>query len=253
MPFRLTYLGQCGFLIEAGDARILTDPCLSDYVHQHNWKPETPWERLYPAPGTIADYRPDGILISHSHDDHMDPDAIRAYSEAGGCCEIAAPAPECGLLASFGAKNIRRAKAGETFQVKGVKVTPVPCAHQQLHRDENGDYRELSYILEYEGERIFFAGDATLYPELENWIAGPFSAMLLPVNGADSVRDALGIIGNMDAMDAAKLAKSHGAVLVAMHHDLFAINYVTHELIRAAAAFAGAKVLIPALSEPFAV
>ena len=34
-PMRITYLGQCGFLIEAAGTRIVTDPYLSDYVDRN--------------------------------------------------------------------------------------------------------------------------------------------------------------------------------------------------------------------------
>ena len=48
---------------------------------------------------------------------------------------------------------------------------------------------------------------------------------LLPINGRDAEREALGIVGNMDASEAAQLAHEIGAhAAVPMHWDMFASN-----------------------------
>ena len=223
---KITYLGQCGFLIEDGDARIVTDPYLSDSVDRNHYTEETPWKRLYPAPVTLAELKPDIILISHGHDDHMDPDTLRPYYAEGGSAVIAIPAPEAETAERWGIKNILRARAEESIRCKHVNITPVPCAHTQLHTDENGRFYELSYIIELSGGKtIFFGGDLSLYDGLEKRIreAKP-SLLLLPANGRDEYRTSHGIIGNTTSTEAAALAASLRTPWIPMHHDLYQIN-----------------------------
>jgi L-ascorbate metabolism protein UlaG (beta-lactamase superfamily) len=240
---RITYLGQCGFLIEAAGTRIVTDPYLSDYVDRSFFTGETPWRRRYPAPVTLAELNPDGILISHSHGDHLDPWTIGRYVESGGEALIACPAPECGLLEDLGVPRIVKARAVEPFPIGQATVTPIPCAHTELHRDESGDFRELSYFIDLDGARLFFGGDMSLYEGLwERLEAGKPDVMLLPANGRDDDRTAKGIIGNINEMEAAELAAKLGAIYIPMHWELYDINGCDEEAILAAARSAGARI-----------
>ncbi len=238
----ITYLGQCGFLLDFGDTRIATDPYLSDYVDKTCLSEQTPWHRLYPPPTTLQKLMPDGIIISHSHEDHLDPWTLQPYLLKNTFCKIAAPAPECGKLERLGASNIIYARAEESFFIGSVKVTPIPCAHTQLHTDEAGRFRELSYILEWENIRLFFGGDMSLYDGLDKRLReAECSLLLLPVNGGDAERTGKGIIGNIDCIQAASLASALHVPFIPMHHDLYAINGCTTEEILCAAGTAGAQ------------
>ncbi len=243
MRLRITYLGQCGFLLEAAGSRIVTDPYLSDYVDRNFFSAETPWKRRYPAPATLAQLNPDGVIVSHSHGDHLDPWTIGAYVESGGEAPIAAPAPECALLEDLNVKHILRARADEPFVIGSATITPIPCAHTELHRDDAGDYRELSYLIEAGGLKVFFAGDMSLYDGLaERLEAERPDVVLLPANGRDDARTAAGIIGNTDEAEAARLAARLGALYIPMHWDLYEINGCDEAVILAAARDAGARV-----------
>lgn len=238
----ITYLGQCGSLLDFGDTRIATDPYLSDYVDKTCLSVQTPWQRLYPPPTTLLHLKPDGILISHSHEDHLDPWTLKPYLSMNASCKIAAPAPECGKLKRLGASNIIYARAEESFFIGSVKVTPIPCAHTQLHTDEAGRFRELSYILEHENVRVFFGGDMSLYDGLSKRLReANLNLLLLPVNGGDEMRTSKGIIGNIDCAQAASLAAALHVPFIPMHHDLYAINGCTTEEILSAAGTLGAQ------------
>ena len=73
---------------------------------------------------------------------------------------------------------------------------------------------------------------------------------LLPINGRDDEREALGIVGNMDAAEAVELAAEIGAsILVPMHWDGFAGNTVEpHEAVEAARG--RLRVIVPAPFRP---
>jgi L-ascorbate metabolism protein UlaG (beta-lactamase superfamily) len=55
---------------------------------------------------------------------------------------------------------------------------------------------------------------------------------LLAVNGRDSRREQMGIVGNMEPHEAAILARSiRAGVAVPMHNDLFAVNRVEDQAV----------------------
>ena len=238
----ITYLGQCGFLLDFGGTKIVTDPYLSDYVDKTCSSEEVKWQRLYPAPASLQVLKPEGILISHAHEDHMDPWTLRPYLNQNDGCLAAAPAPECKRLESIGASRVIYAKAEESFFVGSVKVTPIPCAHTQLHLDACGRFYELSYLIEHEGVRIFFGGDMSLYDGLQKrLLEAACSLLLLPVNGRDEKRKEKGIVGNIDHVEAARLSAALNVPYIPMHHDLYAINGCGPEEILSAAKAEGAR------------
>ncbi|NLG24968.1 MAG: MBL fold metallo-hydrolase, partial [Clostridiales bacterium] len=203
----ITYLGQCGFLIEGEGARIATDPYLSDYVDKLLYSERTPWKRLYPPPTTLARLRPDAVAISHAHYDHMDPETIGQYLAAGGEAVFAAPAPEVPALGALGVQKVIEARAEQPFAVGGATITPIACAHTQFHTDDQGRFHELSYLIELDGNVVFFGGDMSLYDGLAERLAcANCHLLLLPVNGRDAARTENDIIGNIDAAEAAALA-----------------------------------------------
>ncbi len=247
---KLTNLGQCGYVISAGGFNVVTDPYLSYGVDINHYSEKTPWKRLYAPPCTLMDVKPDLVLISHSHDDHMDPITLGEYRKAGGDCAVAAPAPECARLEELGFSDIIYARAEQPFEMGGFKVTPIICAHTEPHVDEFGRFRELSYIIEAEGKKLLFGGDLSIYDGLVERVAREnIDYALIPANGRDDERTANDIIGNTDAEEAAYLAKVWNCTLIATHFDLYEINGCPGEEVVAAAEKAGVKLLLPAAGE----
>jgi L-ascorbate metabolism protein UlaG (beta-lactamase superfamily) len=243
---RLTYLGQCGFLIEAGGARIATDPYLSYFVDNNHDEGDMVWKRKYAPPCPLIDLKPDLILISHSHGDHMDPWTLGEYRAADGDAQIAAPAPECSLLYELGFARVIEARAEAAFSIAGAKITPILCAHTEPHVDGLGRFRELSYLIEADGKKLFFGGDLSLYDGLaERLIREAPDYALLPANGRDEFRTSRNIIGNTDAREAAELAAGCGTTLIPTHYDLYDVNGCPIEEIERAARDAGAKLVAP--------
>ncbi len=232
----LTYLGQCGFLFETAGVRIVTDPYLSDSI--------ATWQRQYPVPCTLADLKPDAVLISHAHCDHLDPQTLRPYRDQGGDCIIAAPAPECAPLYEMGFSRVIPARAEQAFSIGDVRITPIMCAHTEPHADDQGRFRELSYFIESPEGKWFFGGDLSLYDGLRERLCREKPALvILPCNGRDERRTAANIIGNTTAEEAARLARDCGAVLIPAHFDLYAENGCSLSHIEEMAEAAGAQLL----------
>ncbi len=243
----IKYLGQCGFLIESKDARVVTDPHLSDVLEETHYCEKTPWRRLYPPPCTLFDLSPDLIVISHAHDDHLDPTTVKEYLKKGGDALFVAPSPICYLLEKIGVKSekIICARAEEEIVLGGFSIKPIPCAHTEFHTGENGDFFELSYFIKADGKCLFFGGDMSLYSGLcERLKSESPDILLLPCNGRDDFRTSLGIIGNISEVEAASLAAKVGAPFIPMHHDLYALNGCSEEKIVEAAKNTGAEIIL---------
>ena len=228
---KITYLGQMCFQIDADGLRAVTDPYLSDSVDS----PRS--HRKYPAPTTLCELLPDVIVISHPHGDHLDKKSLEPFYRLRRRSFTLVPAPSCDAIRSInGDPTPMRASLpdgwGTPFALGGMKITPLPCAHTELHTTD-GDYNELSYLIEAEGRKVFFGGDMSMYEGLEKLLsdAKP-DVMLLPVNGRDWFRTSRNILGNLDSNEAAELAVRCGAKLfIPGHHDLYDSNGCPNEWI----------------------
>src|ERR1700755_916395 len=142
---RLTWLGHATVLIEAGGARLLTDPVLRmrvAHLRRHMPPPAAP--------------RPiDGVLISHVHHDHLDRPSLRGFAGTAAL----APHGAAPLLAPL---DVRELRAGETADVGGVAVTAVPAWHEARRRPGAPVLDALGYLV----ERVYFAGDTDLDPRM---------------------------------------------------------------------------------------
>jgi len=223
------YLGQEGFLFKNNDTYILIDPYLSDYVDRH-CSQLVKWERLYQPPISSRELDfIDLVVCTHSHYDHADPYTLSEIAKASPNAVFVAPIPILKNLESYGIAEDRLigARADEPIIYKGSKIIPIPAAHEQLHRDNDGNFFELGYIIENEAGRFFHAGDMCLYEGLEERLEN-ISVAFLPINGRDYYRNSLDIIGNFTAEEAIILSKRIGAqLLVPMHYDLYEINRVS--------------------------
>lgn len=243
----IKYTGQCGFLISSGGIRVVTDPYLSDSIDRENYSEKTPWKRLYPVPCTLSELKADIVIISHAHDDHLNPDTIREYLASGKEAFFVAPLPICHMLENLGVKNekIIRACAKKMISINTCEILPIPCAHTKLHTDENGEFFELSYIINIGGKSVFFGGDMSLYDGLvERLSREKLDILLLPCNGRDDERTSNGIIGNINEKEAAKLASDLKTPFIPMHHDLYAINGCPEEDIISAAKEHNAQIIV---------
>lgn len=245
---KITYIGQMTYLIEREELRIVTDPYLSTTADRPGCG------RNYPPPTNLAGLSPDVILISHPHCDHLDPATLTPYYRLRRRSFTLVPNPSVGVIRELGGEAVgMRAggsgRFGEPFVLNGLKIRALPCAHTELHRDINGDFIELSYLIELEGKRIFFGGDMSMYEGLlESLTDAKPNVMLLPVNGSDWFRTSRDLIGNIDSNEAAELCVRVGAdMFIPGHHDLYDFNGCPKECIELSAKKFGAplKLLAP--------
>ena len=115
----------------------------------------------------------DIILITHEHYDHCSPDDIKKLQ--GPETIIVAPSDCADKLQG----KIKVVKAGDTIEVKGVKIQAVPSynTNKQFHPKARG---WVGYIITTQGKSIYIAGDTDYIPEMKGIKA---DIALLPVSG----------------------------------------------------------------------
>ncbi|HEU4841474.1 MAG TPA: MBL fold metallo-hydrolase, partial [Ilumatobacteraceae bacterium] len=114
-PLNVQWLGHASALIELGGVRVLTDPALTPrlaHLRRHR--------RVDPA--TIG--RPDIVLISHLHMDHLHVPSLRLV---GDDIPIVVPAGAASLVRRKGFRHVEETRAGESFHLGPLTVETVPA------------------------------------------------------------------------------------------------------------------------------
>ncbi len=253
------WLGQAGFLIQAGRRRIVVDPYLSDTLAEKYRGTVTPHERLMPAPIDVEGLGPvDLVLVTHHHGDHMDPGTLAPLARRHPTLRFVVPRAsraEALRRIAVGDGRLIPIEAGERVEVlPGVAVVAIRAAHETLERDADGHHRYLGYALVFESDgrppvTIVHSGDTIPFAGQVEEIAGLCpTLLLLPVNGRSAALAARGIPGNLTLDEAVRLTAETGALaMIAHHHGLFAFNTLPLETIERKAATPGLPIrLIPA-------
>ncbi len=174
----ITFINHATFLVRIGGVTLLTDPIFSHRCSPVSWAgpkriqpPGIPLERLP---------RPDIVLLSHNHYDHMDLPSLRLLNA------IHAPSFVTMLgnawhLESVGIEAVELDWWQATI-VAGLRVTATPARHFSARSpfDRN---RALwgGFMIDAEAGRILFAGDSGAGPhwrEIRGRLSAPDLALL---------------------------------------------------------------------------
>jgi len=114
--------------------------------------------------GEYADYskmpKADLILITHEHQDHLDPQAIKMITKKATSLVLNQAARErLGMGTALG--------NGDSLEIKGIGIKAVPAYNTTPGRDRfHPRGRGNGYILNVGGKRIYIAGDTEDIPEM---------------------------------------------------------------------------------------
>jgi L-ascorbate 6-phosphate lactonase len=251
----ITWYGQSGFRLEAGDSQVLIDPFLTDRADRH-----------YPPPASAAEFADVTlVLCTHEHADHLDLPFLRELCAVNPNARIVVPAPVVEISARAGVDPARLigAATGQEVRDRDVTVHPIPAMHG-IGGDQpvayefapgGGPARFLGYVAEIGGIRFYHGGDGLVYPELPEVLAAMApDVLMLPINGRDHMRESAGIVGNMNETEAAWLcAQVAASYVIPMHYDAIKGNTgdLGHFTTKVHQSGSAAAILIPARARPF--
>ena len=220
---RITWFGHSTFLLHTpGGVRLLFDPWFVD-------NPACPASMKKPP-------KPDLILVSHGHSDHMG-DLVSVARESGA--PVVAAFELCEWLRRKGIANVLPMNKGGSQQVGGLRITMTDARHSSGYVDAGTMVymgEAAGYVVHLEdGLTIYFAGDTALFGDMRliGELYGPALAFLP--------------IGDRFTMDPAAAAKACELLavrqVVPMHWGTFPMLTGTPEALRRLVAPTGVHVL----------
>lgn len=185
------WVGQSTVLIKVGSTWILTDPVFSDVVGLNILGLRIGPRRITPPALTIDELpRPDIVLLSHAHMDHLDLPSLDMLTRRWpGQIDILTPTNTSDLLTEFPWKTVNEIDWNETTSVNGIGITALEVAHngwripgepcrslgnKRLGRSYNG------YLIDHNGARVVFGGD-TAYTRSFGGIIGGVELAIMPI------------------------------------------------------------------------
>lgn len=239
----LYWLGQAGFIIDLPGCRVLLDPYLSDSLARKYAGTAFPHRRMMAAPVLPEQLlRLDLVMCTHRHTDHMDPDTLQALAVRFPRIPFVVPAAsidEARKRCGVPDWRLIPVNAGDSIEpLPGLRVRPLPSAHETLTINALDQHEWLGYVIEFAGVRLYHSGDCIPYPALAATLAGMAPQVaLLPVNGRDIGRSGNGVPGNFTLDEAITLCReAQVPVMVAHHYGMFDFNTVEPHVIDARAA-----------------
>lgn len=221
----LWWLGQAGFVVKTpGGVVAAIDPYLSNSCKAVGDAAGFDMDRMIPPPLNPANLAGiDLYCVTHSHQDHLDPETIGPYLAAGGSARFVAPAESLEKLTSLGVPPDRiemtwpnKTTAAGDLSLRATFAIPFG----------GDDLTHVGYLLSVAGgPRVYFTGD-TAYHDLLVAAMAPHKpdVLVAVINGA---------FRNMGPAEAATLAARLGVkVVIPCHHDLFLDNMQPPQMLR---------------------
>ena len=102
-----------------------------------------------------------GVLITHEHRDHLDPDRLRAAARADPQLRVWAPASVAEALADLG-EQVTAVGAGESFEAAGFAVRTFGGQHALIH-PLIPIVANVGYLV---NEAVYHPGDSLIVPSV---------------------------------------------------------------------------------------
>lgn len=208
------WLGQASFLIKTpGGVVAALDPYLSDSCGAATEAMGMDFHRCYPPVLSPADLvGVDLYAVTHSHQDHLDPETLAGYREAGGAGPYLAPPEAAEKLVSLG---VPESEITVTWPNKRYCHGDLALRATLAIPFGGDDLTHVGYLVSVEGgPTLYFTGDTTYHEVLGISVAEHRpDVMLAVINGT---------FRNLGPAEAAQLAAQIGpAVVIPYHYDLF--------------------------------
>ncbi len=197
----ITWLTQGGFLVEAEGSRLVIDPYMSDSLAGKV-------TRLVPFPLTLEELRPNSVVCTHDHGDHLDPLTVEMIRDAYPLCVFGGPQRAHRHLGNLGISGARLLEIGKQEKFGPFVLTPTFARHS--------DPSSVGLLIAVNRLKIYITADT----EFDERLFTP------QVEGADAVMICInGRLGNMTWREAVEsVLRLRPAQAFPMHYGLFAEN-----------------------------
>ena len=200
---KITFYGHASFQIETGGRTLLFDPFISP--------------NSLAATIDINTLKPDYILLSHGHGDHMaDLEAIQKNSGAQVICI----ADIAGWLNNKGITNVHAMNFGGGFNFDFGRVKMVYALHSSSMPDGAYGGNPAGFVIYSEGKKVYFAGDTALTLDMKLLADENLDLAILPIgdNYTMGVDDAIKACGFINCKN-----------VIGMHYDTFPVIKIDKE------------------------
>lgn len=210
----VSWLGHCTTLIGIGGLTVMTDPVLSSRIGVRlSGVTIGPGRLLPPAPSLLP--RPDLILISHAHFDHLDRPTLRVLADRG---TTVVTATRTGRLIPEGFGAVYELPWGEELEVGGVRVRSLRPVHWGARKGIDRGTGYCSYVVESPGAKVLFAGDTAYTRAFEP--EGPIDLGIFGVGAYDPWRHLHATPEEVWAMAGAARCRR----ILPVHHSTFQLS-----------------------------
>ena len=204
------WLGGNGFVFKTpAGTQIYIDPYFSNCVAAIFGV-----ERAFPPPITAEEARPDLVISTHWHEDHLDPEGLPIVAKHSQTQILGPAVVRLSLIRLAGSPRprVQHHCWGDPAIQRCDNITAVAARHiAGVPGWESDD--AVGVLLEFDGLRIYHSGDTEYDLRLRALAydaANPIDVCMVVMNGVG---------GNMNAHEAALLAWQLGAkTIIPMHH-----------------------------------
>jgi L-ascorbate metabolism protein UlaG (beta-lactamase superfamily) len=164
----VTWLGHSTVVVDLDGTRVVTDPVLRRRVFHLRREAAVDDELVAGL---------DGILVSHTHFDHLDLRSLRRLDRGA---TVLAPHGAGGLVRRRGFRHVVELAAGDTVELGSITVRATDAVHESRRGPFSGRTASLGYLLEGSA-RLYFAGDTDIFDGMRE--LGPVDVALIPIWG----------------------------------------------------------------------
>ncbi|MFD0795311.1 metal-dependent hydrolase [Mucilaginibacter litoreus] len=220
---KFTYYGQSAIELVAGSKTLLFDPFISGNPLAKDID--------------VNSLKPDYILLSHGHGDHVG-DLIDIAKRTGA--KVICIAEIAGWLNKNGVDNVHGMNIGGGFNFDFGRVKMVNAIHSSALPDGSNGGNPAGFVIYADGKKIYFAGDTALTYDMK----------LLEDEGIDWALLPIGDNYTMGADDAIKAAGFVNCKnIIGIHYDSFPVIKIDKEEVTGKFVKAGLNLKLPTIGE----
>jgi L-ascorbate metabolism protein UlaG (beta-lactamase superfamily) len=220
---KATFYGQSSFEIETGGKKLLFDPFIS------------------PNPAAksidINSLKPDYILVSHGHGDHV-ADVLAIQKNSGA--KIICIAEIAGWLGKHGVGDAHGMNIGGGFDFDFGRVKMVNAIHSSTMPDGAPGGNPAGFLIHGEGKVIYYAGDTALTYDMKLLADENLDWALLPIGDNYTM-------GVDDAIKASSFINCKN--IIGMHYDTFPVIKINKAAAAEKFLKAGINLKLPEIGE----